>query len=300
MSGAHGHGHGHGCAADHHRGEYTERQRADLDQVLDFNHRLVQAIESNLDITDTIAVLDPDPLRYMWVDEGDGQIPAQLAKAAAVLEHAPRLAGQNRGSARVLPDSQNAARPTVAVHGATMLVAWLEWQEDRGDRLLAELQTAAGRSATIVVDEPQDLFRPTAAVTSDGVPWLVFGRSVDGRVGVWASRFADGMWTAPQPVSDTGGPSFNQEVVAYGDGGLQVCWQGQVDDRFGIFARRWNGAGWEPTVRVSEEGSGNVWDPTLARVGDGIAYAWTEYAEGSYRVVLRDVDRTGPDAHRRQ
>ena len=188
MSGAHADGHGHGCAADHHRGEYTERQRADLDQVLDFNHRLVQAIESNLDITDTIAVLDPDPLRYMWVDEGDGQIPAQLAKAAAVLEHAPRLAGQNRGAARVLPDSQNASRPTVAVHGATMLVAWLEWQEDRGDRLLAELRTAGGRSATVVVDEPQDLFRPTAAVTSDGVPWLVFGRSVDGQVGVWASQ----------------------------------------------------------------------------------------------------------------
>jgi Protein of unknown function (DUF3604) len=289
LSGAHGHGHGHGCAADHHRGEYTERQRADLDQVLDFNHRLVQAIESNLDITDTIAVLDPDPLRYMWVDEGDGQIPAQLAKAAAVLEHAPRLAGQNRGSARVLPDSQNASRPTVAVHGATMLVAWLEWQEDRGDRLIAELQTAGGRSATVVVGEPQDLFRPTAAVTSDGVPWLVFGRSIDGQVGVWASRFVDGRWSEPQPVSDTGGPSFNQEVVAFGDGGLQVCWQGRADDHFGIFARRWNGTGWEPTVRVSEEGPGNVWDPTLTVVGDGVAYAWTEYAEGSYRVVLRDV-----------
>jgi hypothetical protein len=289
LSGPHGHGHGHGCAADHHRGEYTERQRADLDQVLDFNHRLVQAIENNLDITDTIAVLDPDPLRYMWVDEGDGQIPAQLAKAAAVLGNAPHLAGQNRGTARVLHNSQNASRPTVAVHGATLLVAWLEWQEDRGDRLLAELQTGGARTATVVVDEPQDLFRPTAAVTSDGVPWLVFGRTEDAQVGVWASRFVDGRWSEPQPVSDMGGPSFNQEVVASGDGSLQVCWQGRVDDRFGIFARRWNGTGWEPTTRVSEEGSGNVWDPTLTVVGDGIAYAWTEYADGSYRVALRHL-----------
>ena len=31
-----GHGHGHGCHADHHRGEYTARQRADLDLVLAF------------------------------------------------------------------------------------------------------------------------------------------------------------------------------------------------------------------------------------------------------------------------
>ena len=48
MSGAHahqhGHGHAHGCAADHHRGEYTERQQADLDLVLAFNHRLTVAV----------------------------------------------------------------------------------------------------------------------------------------------------------------------------------------------------------------------------------------------------------------
>ena len=30
-----GHGHGHGCHADHHRGEYTERQRADLGESVD-------------------------------------------------------------------------------------------------------------------------------------------------------------------------------------------------------------------------------------------------------------------------
>src|SRR4249919_2915911 len=112
--------------------------------VLAFNHRLVTSIEGNVDITDTVAALDPDPLRYMWVDEGDGQIPAQLAKAAAVLEHAPRLAGQSRGSARVLAESRGASRPTVVTRGATTLLAWLEWQEDRGGRWVAELRTPAG------------------------------------------------------------------------------------------------------------------------------------------------------------
>ena len=33
MRASHSHGHAHGCAADHHRGEYTERQRVDLDLV---------------------------------------------------------------------------------------------------------------------------------------------------------------------------------------------------------------------------------------------------------------------------
>ncbi len=275
------HGHGHGCAADHHRGEYTDRQRADLDLVLAFNHRLAAAIGDNLDVTDTIAALDPDPLRYMWVDEGDGQIPAQLAKAAAVLDGAPHLSGQRRVTAEVRPESHTAARPTVAVHEDTTVLAWLEWQEDRGDRLVAEVD---GRVA-VVVAGPEDLFRPTAAVTSDGVPWLLFGRSVGGSVGVWASRFAGGRWSEPEPVSDTDGPSFNQEVVATGSG-LHVCWQGRDGGRFAIFARRFDD-GWTPTERVSDGASGNVWDPTLALCPDGVAYAWTEYVEGRYAVAVR-------------
>jgi PAS domain-containing protein len=283
----HGHGHGHGCTADHHRGEYTERQRADLDLVLAFNHRLAQAVADCLDITDTVAALDPDPLRYMWVDEGDGQIPTQLARAAAVLDAAPQLIGQTRGGVRVVEGSGNAARPSVATRAGETLVGWLEWQPERGDRLLAELSTAAQRRVTTVVEGPEDLFRPTAVITADGTPWLLFGRSVAGRVGVWACRFDGTAWSAPEPVSDTDGPSFNQEACAHPDGSLHVCWQGRVGDRFGIFARRWHAGSWADTDWVSEGAAGNVWDPTLAATQDGMAYAWAEYAAGSYAVVLR-------------
>ena len=144
-----------------------------------------------------------------------------------------------------------------------------------------------------MVGGPEDLFRPTAAITSDGVPWVVFGRSVDAEVAVWAARFRDGRWEEPQPGSDTGGPSFNQEVVASADGRLHVCWQGRSGDRFAVFARRWEGNAWARTVRISDAASGNVWDPTLAVVGDGVAYAWTGYADGSYAIALRHVDARG-------
>ena len=201
MRASHSHGHAHGCAADHHRGEYTERQRADLDLVLAFNHRLTAAVEDCIDITGTIAALEPDPLRYMWVDEGDGQIPAQLEKAAAVLDAAPRLVGQARGTASVLFEEPQRRPPQRRHVGATTLVGWLEWQEGRGDRLVAALD---GNVSTVVDcgEGPEDLFRPTAAVTADGTPWLLFGRSVDGRVGVWACRFSGGSWSEPLPVSD--------------------------------------------------------------------------------------------------
>jgi hypothetical protein len=293
MSGAHahqhGHGHAHGCAADHHRGEYTERQQADLDLVLEFNHRLTVAVEECVDITGTIAELDPDPLRYMWVDEGDGLIPAQLEKAAAVLDVAPRLVGQARRAAAVVAGSRNAARPSIAARGDRTLVGWLEWQEGRGDRLVAALD---GRTTT-VVEGPEDLFRPTAAITADGTPWLLFGRSVDACVGVWACRFTEGSWSEPEAVSSTDGPSFNQEVFAHPDGSLHVAWQGRVDDRFGIFSRRWWDGSWGEPLWVSEGVASNVWDPTLTADGDGMAYAWSEYSTGSYAVALRQVGADG-------
>jgi hypothetical protein len=260
--------------------------------VLAFNHRLAHAVEECVDITETIAALDPDPLRYMWVDEGAGQIPAQLERAAAVLERAPVLRGQTRATARPLPASRNAARPTVATGAGRTLVAWLEWVPDRGDRLVAELD---GETSTVLA-EPHDLFRPTAAVTADGTPWLLFGRSVDGVVGVWACRHDGARWGEPELVSTTDAPSFNQEVLAHPDGSLHVCWQARTAGGFGIFARRFAGS-WGPTRWVSEGAVGNAWDPTLAAVPeavseDGMAYAWSEYDGGSYAVVLRTGDRS--------
>ena len=148
------------------------------------------------------------------------------------------------------------------------------------------------------MEEPEDLFRPTAAVTADGTPWHLFGRRVGGpdgvgRVGVWASRFVDGAWSSPEPVSTTDGPSFNQEVVAHADGSLRVCWQGRIDSRFGVVARRFAAGAWEAPVLVTAGVTGNVWDPTLAATPHGTAYAWAEYAGGSYRVALREIKDDG-------
>ncbi len=67
---------------------------------------------------------------------------------------------------------------------------------------------------------------------------------------MWACRFVDGRWSDPEPVSDTDGPSFNQEVAASDDGGLHVCWQGRAGGRFAVFARRWR------RRRVGSDGPG--------------------------------------------
>lgn len=303
------HGHAHGCSADHHTGEYTAQQRADLDLVLAFNHRLADAIDACVDTAATVASLDPDPLRYMWVDEGAGLIPAQITLAERVLEQAQPLAGHTRGAATPVP-SGHAARPSIATggpDGASTVLAWIEWVEGQGDRLLARIDDWVPEP---VLADIADVFRPTAAVAGDGTPWVFFGRRDGFDVAVWACSHDGSRWSAPQRVSAASGwadagdnghpadpadpmaPSFNQEVVTQADGSLEVVWQGrlpgdEVTGRFGIFSRRLTDHGWSEPMLVSEGVEGNVWDPAVTATPDGSVYAWAEYVHGRYAVAIR-------------
>lgn len=290
----HSHGHAHGCAADHHRGEYTPAQQADLDRVLAFNHRLSEAIENCVDVGPTVASLDPDPLRYMWVDEGGGRIQEQLWRAGEVLDQALTLEGHLRARTEPVPGSVNAARPSVATGpGDERVVAWIEWVEGEGDRLLVSFRAGPDAAAEVsaIVDDPVDLFRPTAAVDGSGRPWVFFGRNDSGTVGVWASHGTSAGWSEPERVETTAAPAFNQEVVRLHDGRLELVWQGRDRDRFVVYSAVHDGAGWTPARVVSEGVTDNVWDPTLTATPDGAAYAWAAYREGRYAVQTRR--RTG-------
>lgn len=274
---------------DHHQGDYTAEQRADLDLVLAFNRRMSDAINAGLDVAGIEAFLDPDPLRYMWVDEGQGEIARVIAEAGMRLEGVPAAIGERAGV--TVTHSINAARPSIAtLPDGSRLTAWVEWIPDRGDVVHAHFSTAqrGDTEAEVIPGEVTDVFRPTAAIAVDGTPWVLFGRRMSGAVGVWAShRTADG-WSEPTFVSAEPRPSFNQEVVALADGGIEVCWQGAHEDRFGIYARTHRDGTWGPPRLVSEGVEANVWDPSVAAFRDGsTAYAWSEFADGRYRVVVR-------------
>ena len=295
------HHHGHACSGpDHHYADYTAQQRADLDLVLAFNARFAAAIDEVRDTREVERFLDPDPLRYMWVDEGQGRIPEIMVRAEKLLTDAPPLAGHRREHVSRIGASRRASRPAVATGAdGEAVCCWTEWVPGRGDLLrVASAATAdelARAEPVTLLEEVTDIFRPTAAVATDGSAWVFFGRADEGRVGVWAVRRVDGVWGAPERVSAGEHPEFNQEAVAHGDGTVEVCWQGRQGDRFGIHARTWHPVhGWQQPRLVSEGVAGNVWDPAVAAFADGSsAYAWSEYAEGSYRVVVRTRDADG-------
>ncbi len=299
------------CAGhDHFRSEYTDEQRAHLDLVLAFNRELAAAGEGGRDLTRVTQALDPDPLRYMWVDEGDRQIPALIEKARGLLAESPELPGHARIGSRLAPGGAFAARPSVAVGpDGTILLTWIEWQADVGEQVVVTLLDEPGEPvmpATPVSGDPADCFRPTALFDAEGSPWIFYARASDGQVlssgseavghvGVWARRWTGGSWSREELVSTTGHhPSFNQEVVAHADGAVEACWQGRVGNRFAVVSRRWLAGRWQDEQLVSDDGSGdNVWDPSVVALPDGgSAYAWSAYTDGAYRVMTR---RRGAD-----
>ncbi len=286
------------CGLDHHQGGYTARQQQDLDRVLAFNRRLATAIEDCVDISAVESLLDPDPMRYMWVDEGGGRLTDYLATADDALTAASPLQGHRRAPGRTVCEPRSAARPAVATApDGRVLHVWIEWQVDVGECIfvaLADSPTAEVTPVALTAD-PADCFRPSAAFDAHGVPWVCYGRSQNGRVDVWAHRFEpETGWGAAEQVSSTGHPSFNQEVVAHPDSSVEVVWQGPSGTGFGIWSRRWRSGTWDEEKLVSAGAAGNAWDPAVAvRPNGGSAYAWSEYVNGSYRVVVCTADNAG-------
>ena len=294
------------CGVDHHSAEYTPRQLADLELVQAFNRRVAAAIEDCRDVAPVEALLDPDPLRYMWVDEGGGRLAEFLTRGEKALAEAPVLAGHRRRPGSDVTSSGMAVRPAVAVGpGGGRVVAWLEWVPGAGERLLARVVPPDVASSGSPVGEdvalsppdgapPADHFRPAAAVDAAGHTWIVWARRDEDGVAVWCRRLVDAEWTDAELVSSSAHPSFNAEIAVHADGAVEVCWQGPHGAGFGIWSRVWRDGQWDGERLVSDGAEGNVWDPAVAALPDGgRAYAWAEYLDGSYRVCLRTADAAG-------
>ncbi len=293
----------HECDGEDHRFEsYAARDRRLLALVESFNRRLVAAFDAGLDLTKVLAALDPDPARYTWVDEGGGLVETVLEEAEAELGSAPPLAGFRSVASALLPVRLPAARPAVATSpDGTTLVAWVEWAEHEGERVVAAVLDAAGA----LLGDPQDVsgpladcLRPSVAFDGDGTGWLFYGLRSGEDVAVWHAALSKGRFGAPELFSTTAHPSFNQEVVRHPDGRLEACWQGYRDGRFGVFTRRQAPGGFGETRLVSDPTERNVWDPALAVNDAGeVAYAWTSYGGRGYETRLL-LEGGGPHARR--
>lgn len=269
---------------------------ADQQAVFDLNRRLIEAIADGRDLTRVMSALDPDPIRYMSVAEGGGLLRRMLGNASALLGRAPALAGHEHHPSTEIAAEVPASSPSVFTDQGHILVVWLRCVPGRGDVVCATLLDKVGKTARTheLTDGCTDCFRPSALIDSRGVPWAFYGRSQAGVVSVYCRRMQSGEWTAEELVSDGTRLAFNQEVIARDDGGVEACWQSRLDGRFAIISRQWHdGRGWLAPMPLSGQAV-NAWDPALVAVPDGITmYAWCEYRDGSYQLVIRDRHRSG-------
>jgi hypothetical protein len=277
----------------HQLDDYTDDQRQLLASVADLNAALLDAYRDGTSLAGVLATIDPDPARYMFVDEGRDTLRQQLTDAREALEAAPPIAGHRRLHGGEASGAHSASRPSIAasVTGEPVL-AWLEWEDGVGEHVV--VSTAGGVHR--IESEAADCFRPSVIVGGDGTPWVFYGRSVGGEVAVYCSRYTAGAWASPERVSESGHPSFNQEAATHADGSVEVTWQGRSGDRFRVFGRRWHPtAGWGESRLIDDlESSGNVWDPVVTALPDGeSAYAWCGYSDGRYRVHVRRSDAGG-------
>lgn len=297
----------HECDGGDHRLEaYALADRRLLEAVESFDRELVAGFAGGLDLTATLAALDPDPARYTWVDEGGGIVGEILADARRLLAVAPRLAGFTLLGSVSLPAAAPASRPAVAAAAdGSLIVAWVEWFAGAGERVVTVRTDANGTPS----EDPQvvsgalgDCLRPSVAFDGDGSAWVAFGLRRQGAVEVHAACAPPGArFGTAEALGVSPGPALNQELAVRSDGRLEMCWQGWSKGRFQVLARTQvasAGTGpvagsWGAVEQLSDDDERNVWDPTLAAAADGtIGYAWTTYGEGGYRTR---VLRRGPD-----
>ncbi|MEJ7743821.1 MAG: hypothetical protein WKF73_15550 [Nocardioidaceae bacterium] len=177
----------HTCAAASTTTAVTTRrqQRADLDVVLAFNSRMSAVINEGMDVLETEAFLDPDPLRYMWVDEGQGRIRAGDRRGPRAARPCPSPRGApttGRPHHRGLHPRRPAEHRDMP--DGARLTAWVEWVPAKGDVVQA-LFEAPARCAEPTGDRlgrrRQTSFGPPSVITTQGVPWVFYGKSTRGK-----------------------------------------------------------------------------------------------------------------------
>jgi hypothetical protein len=134
------------CAEhDHSFGDCTHEQREHLRLVRAFNRDLAAAADAGRDRTQVTAAPDPDPLRYMWVDEGGPRVPPLLEEARRLLDAAPVLGGHRRVPGRPVAAGGWAARPSASVGpDGTTLLAWIDREDGAGEQVGVALRDRAG------------------------------------------------------------------------------------------------------------------------------------------------------------
>lgn len=296
--------------ADHHSDGYSSEQLELLREVNDFSGKLAELGDAGYDLTGLADRLDPDPIRYIWVDEGREVLRQLTGSLSTDGAHLPRIEGFERVKGREI--GGRATAPAIAYDLAAdeIVASWLRWLPGEGEvvmvgRAPAKDISGAWDEETAISGPPGDCYRPRVAIDPAGHKWIAYSRGypVGSPPGLYVVRDSEPrQWGEPELVSSGRGAAFNPEIAA-GEAGIALTWQQFANDGVHIMARvRDSVHGWGPVTVVDEDDheAFSAWDPAVACLPDGSAVVvWSCHHGDSYRLASRTItaDAIGPVRH---
>ena len=185
--------------------------------------------------------------------------------------------------------------PALAVAGNNHIwVAWIAYEEGKGDKVKIRRLKGAGASPIIeVTPEFGDYFNPTLSIDKNNRLWVFWSADRKGAANLYCRILAEDKWTKARRLTSGKGRDFNQQACLDHRGRLWLIWQSMVHQTSNIYLASLNDRGLGKPLSVSPPFSNsNNRDPVLAADSRGKLWiAWSAYANRDYEIQTRSFSQ---------
>ncbi len=157
--------------------------------------------------------------------------------------------------------------------------------------LAGRVRVTAVPVATNLTAGPDAEDFPSLIEARDGTLWLAY-QSYKTDVGdqIYVSRFANGVWSTPEPLADAGGDYYRPTIAQDGSGKVWVVWSAREGANFDLYARAFNGKSWEQRQRLTSAENSDI-NPVMASDAAGHLYlAYQSGRSGNFDIYMRIFD----------
>ena len=166
---------------------------------------------------------------------------------------------------------------------------WVAWQTSESGtdtEIYARSRPAGGSWGAIKPvsnNHDRDDQSPSIAIDNDDVPYVTWRSRYSGqRFDIFLSKYVDGAWTAPYPISATALDSNFPRVGTDDAGNAYVVWDEELycEDCFQILCRRWDGTQWLGTTQISPP-TLKALRPVIAVDHGNLYVVWQDYRDSA-------------------
>ena len=174
----------------------------------------------------------------------------------------------------------------------TLWTAYVEWDGDAADRVVARRRDAAGQWGEPVTfdDGNWDHYIP-AIVIRPGGAYVAWSARKDGNFELYGADVSDaGEVSNLERLTNAPHGDIAVRAASDSEGNVTLAWQSFRSGHADIYARRRSASKWGREVRVSTSPA-NDWEPDIVSDSKGRVWiSWDSYHGGNYDVFLASFD----------